>query len=450
MKIDTGTTAWMIAATALVLLMTPGLAFFYGGMTRAKSVLNMMMMSFVSIISVTMLWVLYGYSIAFTTAGNSFVNKFVGGFDAIGLKGVFNSVYAGLITTNDAAGVSDNMPTMVFSAFQLTFAIITVALISGAIADRAKFGAWVTFTIAWATLVYFPVAHWVWGGGWLTTLGVEDFAGGTVVHVNAGAAGLALAFVLGKRKGWPKEPMRPHNLGYTLLGVGLLWFGWFGFNAGSELAVDQTTGLAFMNTQIATAAAAGAWILVEKFRDGHATSLGVASGAVAGLVAITPACGFIDPWAAVVLGVIAGVACAYAVGLKYKLKYDDSLDVVGVHLVGGVIGAISLGLLATYPFLPQQSKGLLYGGGIKQLGIQALAPAVIGLYSFIMAWIIGKVIDKTIGFRASEDDEVDGIDIAVHAESAYDLAPSHSGSGTLAAVTAKSSDIGAAKVEADA
>ncbi|MEO5878022.1 MAG: ammonia channel protein, partial [Streptosporangiaceae bacterium] len=275
--IDTGTTAWMLAATAMVLLMTPGLAFFYGGMTRSKSVLNMMMMSMVSIVSVSMLWVLFGFSLAFDPAGNSTVNKFVGGLDWVGLKDVFGAVYTGLIADKegDASTIADNFPMLVFSAFQLTFAIITVALISGAIADRAKFGAWVTFTVAWATLVYFPVAHWVWGGGWLFTHGIEDFAGGTVVHINAGAAALALAIVLGKRKGWPKEAMRPHNLGYVILGTGLLWFGWFGFNAGSELAVDQTTGLAFMNTLIATAAASGAWILVEKLRDGHATTLGV-------------------------------------------------------------------------------------------------------------------------------------------------------------------------------
>ena len=442
MKIDTGTTAWMIAATAMVLLMTPGLAFFYGGMTRAKSVLNMMMMSFVSIISVTVLWVLYGHSLAFTDNGNSLVNKFVGGFDAIGLQSLVDTA-----TKDDGTG----MPSLIFSAFQLTFAIITVALISGAIADRAKFGAWVAFTVAWATLVYFPVAHWVWGTGWLNTLGIEDFAGGTVVHVNAGAAALALALVLGKRKGWPKEPMRPHNLPFVLLGAGLLWFGWFGFNAGSELAVDGTAALAFMNTQLATAVAAGAWILVEKIRDGHSTTLGVASGAVAGLVAITPACGFVDPWAAVVIGFLAGAVCAYAVGLKYRFGYDDSLDVVGVHLVGGALGAVSLGFLARYPFLDSQSEGLLYGDhGFKQLGLQVLGPVAVGVYSFIAAWIIGTIIDKTVGFRISEDDEVAGIDIAAHAESGYDLAPSHSGVGTLAAAAAPAVDKSATKVEADA
>ncbi|MBW8486041.1 ammonium transporter [Actinomadura parmotrematis] len=444
MKIDTGATAWMLAATALVLLMTPGLAFFYGGMTRAKSVLNMMMMSFGAIISVTILWVLFGHSIAFTDNGNTAINKFMGGFDAVGLKDVATQVSEGLLPDQ-----SDNIPTMVFSAFQLTFAIITVALISGAIADRAKFGAWMVFSVVWASLVYFPVAHWVWGTGWLNKLGIEDFAGGTVVHVNAGAAGLALALVLGKRRGWPKEPMRPHNLPFVLLGAGILWFGWFGFNAGSELAVDGTTGLAFMNTQIATAVAAGAWILVEKLRDGHATTLGVASGAVAGLVAITPACGFVDPWAAIVLGAIAGAACAFAVGLKYKLGYDDSLDVVGVHLVGGAIGAVSLGFIAKYPFLDSQHKGLFYGGGVHQLGLQALGPVAVGLYSFIMAWIIGTIIDKTIGFRLDEEDEVTGIDVTTHAESAYDLAPAHGGGGSAlgSAVAAASPE---RKVQAEA
>jgi Amt family ammonium transporter len=432
-KIDSGTTAWMLAATALVLLMTPGLAFFYGGMTRAKSVLNMMMMSFVSIITVTIAWVLYGHSLAFTDNSMSWLNNFVGGFDALGLQSLVATA-----TKTDGTG----MPSLVFSAFQLTFAIITVALISGAIADRAKFGAWVLFSFVWASIVYFPIAHWVWGTGWLNALGIEDFAGGTVVHINAGAAALALALVLGKRKGWRKEPMRPHNLTLVLLGVGLLWFGWFGFNAGSELAVDGTAGLAFMNTQIATAVAAGAWIVVEKLRDGHATSLGVASGAVAGLVAITPACGFIDPWAAMLLGLIAGAVCAYAVGLKYRFNFDDSLDVVGVHLVGGVIGAVSLGFLAVYPFLEQQNKGLFYGGGFTQLGLQVLGPIAVGGYSFIVTWVIGKIIDKTMGFRIPVEDEVTGIDVTSHAETGYDLGTVHasgvsSPNGPLAPATKK-------------
>ncbi|WP_219519639.1 ammonium transporter [Nonomuraea ceibae] len=413
MQIDTGTTAWMLAATALVLLMTPGLAFFYGGMTRAKSVLNMMMMSFAAIITVTVIWVLFGYSLAFTENPSPALNNLVGGFDALGLQSLVDTA-----TKDDGTG----MPSLLFAAFQLTFAIITVALISGAIADRAKFGAWVLFTVVWATIVYVPVAHWVWGtGGWLNAMGIEDFAGGTVVHINAGAAALALALVIGKRQGWRKEPMRPHNLTLVLLGAGLLWFGWFGFNAGSELAVDGTAALAFMNTQIATAVAAGAWLVVEKLRDGHATSLGVASGAVAGLVAITPACGFVDPWAAMLIGLLAGAACAYAVGLKYRLGFDDSLDVVGVHLVGGVVGAVALGFVAAYPFLQQQSKGLFYGGGLGQLGLQVLGPVVVGAYSFAVTWVIAKVIDKTMGFRVKPEDEVTGIDVTSHAETGYDL-----------------------------
>jgi len=424
MKIDSGTTAWMITATALVLLMTPGLAFFYGGMTRVKSVLNMMMMSFVSIITVSIIWMLYGYSLAFTSNSNEALDSFIGGFGALGLQSVVDTA-----TADDGTG----MPTLVFSAFQLTFAIITVALISGSIADRAKFGAWVVFTIAWATLVYFPVAHWVWGGGWLGDLGIEDFAGGTVVHVNAGAAGLALALVLGKRTGWPREPMRPHNLPLVLLGATLLWFGWFGFNAGSELAVDGITGLAFMNTQVATAAAAGSWILVEKLRDGHSTTLGLASGAVSGLVAITPACGFIDPWASLVLGAIAGAASAYAVRLKYRFGYDDSLDVVGVHLVAGAIGAVALGFFAAYPAVDPQGTGLFYGGGFAQLGKQALGPVVVGLYSFVLAWVIGKIIDKTMGFRVSVEAETTGVDVTTHAETGYDLGTIPTSSTTPAA-----------------
>jgi Amt family ammonium transporter len=402
--------------------MTPGLAFFYGGMTRAKSTLNMMMMSWVAIITVSIAWVLYGDSLSFASG-----NGFIGGFAYLGEHGLVGS---------DTR--VNGIPDLLFSAFQLTFAVITVALISGAIADRTKFGAWALFTAAWATLVYFPVAHWVWGGGWLSSLGIEDFAGGTVVHVNAGSAGLALALVLGKRRGWGKDPMRPHNLPLTLLGAGLLWFGWFGFNAGSELAADGTAALAFINTQVATAAAAGGWLLVERYRDGKPTSLGVASGAVAGLVAITPACAFIAPWAAIVLGLAAGAVCCCAIGLKHKLGFDDSLDVVGVHLVGGAFGAISLGFLAAYPLLDGQRKGLFYGGGIHQLGVQVLGPVAVGLYSFAVAWILGKIIDKTMGFRIPEEDEVAGIDFAEHAETAYEfggIPPVHGASAAVTAVT---------------
>jgi len=404
-KIDSGSTAWMLASTALVLLMTPGLAFFYGGMTRAKTTLNMLMMSWIAIVTVTIAWVLWGDSLSFAKG-----NWFIGGFAFLGEHG--------LVGTDTRV---NGIPDLVFSAFQLTFAVITVALISGAIADRTKFGAWTVFTVAWATLVYFPVAHWVWGGGWLSSLGIEDFAGGTVVHVNAGSAGLALALVLGKRRGWGKDPMRPHNLPMVLLGAGLLWFGWFGFNAGSELAADGTAALAFMNTQIATAAAAGGWLLVERYRDGKPTTLGVASGAVAGLVAITPACAFIAPWAAIVLGLLAGALCCFAIGLKHKLGFDDALDVVGVHLTGGAFGAISLGFLAAYPIVSNQHKGVFYGGGWHQLGVQVLGPVAVGCYSFAVAWILGKIIDKTMGFRVSEEDEIEGVDLSQHAETAYDF-----------------------------
>src|ERR1700744_876541 len=395
----------MLAATALGLLMTPGLAFFYGGMTRAKTTLNMMMMSWIAIVPGTIAWVLYGDSLSFSKG-----NGIIGGFAYLGEPGLVNSAHR-------VAGIPD----LLFSAFQLTFAVITVALISGAIADRTKFGAWTVFTVAWATLVYFPVAHWVWGGGWLSSLGIEDFAGGTVVHVNAGSAGLALALVLGKRRGWKKDPMRPHNLPLVLLGAGLLWFGWFGFNAGSELAADGTAALAFINTQIATAAAAGGGLLGGGDRGGKPTTLGIASGAVAGLAAIPPACAFIAPWAAIVLGLLAGGLCCCAIGLKHKLGFDDALDVVGVHLVGGAFGAISLGFLAAYPIVSNQHKGVFYGGGVHQLLIQVLGPVAVGCYSFAVAWILAKIIDKTMGFRVSEEDEIEGVDLTQHAETAYDF-----------------------------
>jgi len=409
MKIDSGDTAWLLASSALVLLMTPGLAFFYGGMVRMKSVLNMIMMSFACIGVVSILWVLFGYSLAFKGT-----NPFIGDFSAIGLKGSLDAV-------------SGTTPELAFSAFQLMFAIITPALISGAIADRAKFGAWVLFVAVWTTLVYFPVAHWVFyfnngQGGWIADhLQALDFAGGTAVHINAGAAGLALALVLGKRHGWPKERMRPHNLPLVLIGAGLLWFGWFGFNSGSALAANGLAAIAFMNTQVATAAAAMAWLVVEKIRDGHSTTLGVASGAVAGLVAITPAAGSVNPLGAIALGIIAGAVCAYAVGLKYKLGFDDSLDVVGVHLVGGFVGTLLIGFLATHTVV-SGVDGLLYGGGLAQLGKQAIAAVSVGAYSFVMAYVIGKVIDKTMGFRVEAEDEVTGVDLITHAETGYELA----------------------------
>ncbi len=402
---DTGDTAWILACSALVLLMTPGLAFFYGGMVRSKTVLNMMMMSFAALAVVPVLWVLYGYSFTFSPGGNNLL----GGFERLGLSN---------ITVDTAYGT---IPEYVFVGFQLMFAIITVALISGAIADRAKFGSWVLFIVIWVTVVYFPVAHWVFdfgdNGGWIATqLEAIDFAGGTAVHINAGAAGLALALVLGKRVGWRRDPMRPHNLPFVLLGAGLLWFGWFGFNAGSALGANGLAALALVNTAVATGAAILGWLAVEALRDKKGTSLGAASGAVAGLVAITPAAGSISPLGSIALGIIAGVLCALAVGLKYKLGYDDSLDVVGVHLVGGLVGTILIGFLAV------GDVGLFYGGGAAQLGKQVVAALAVLAYSFVLTYIIGKLIDLTIGFRIEEDDERLGIDQVEHLETAYDEA----------------------------
>jgi Amt family ammonium transporter len=421
----------MLASTALVLLMTPGLAFFYGGMVRTKSVLNMMMMSMVTMGIVSVLWVIYGFELAF---GHSADSPWYGGIGFSGFGGMVNEL------TNNG-GVYP-IPVLVFAAFQLMFAIITPALISGAIADRAKFSAWAIFVAIWSTIVYFPVAHWVFafgnkvgdtvtGTGFLAGKGLEDFAGGTAVHINAGAAGLALAIVLGKRIGWRKESMRPHSLPLVMLGAGLLWFGWFGFNAGSSLAANGIAGLAFMNTQVAAAGAVLGWLLVEKIRNGHATSLGAASGVVAGLVAITPACAFVAPWAAVVIGIIAGILCSLAVGLKYKFGFDDSLDVVGVHLVGGIWGSLSIGLFGTHVVNSIGLDGIFYGGGTGLLVKQALGVGVVAAYSFIVTLIIGFAIEKTIGFRVSREVEIEGIDLKEHAESAYELASSSRGGASL-------------------
>ncbi|MEZ0494277.1 ammonium transporter [Kineococcus sp. TBRC 1896] len=431
--LNSGDTAWILTSAALVLLMTPGLALFYGGMVRAKSVLNMMMMSFGALALIGVLWVLYGYSIAF---GNDVGGGLLGNpFEYFGLSGMLGE------------DTSAPYPVMAFVAFQGVFAIITVALISGAIADRAKFGAWLVFAGVWATLVYFPVAHWVFAfdgddvvGGWIANnLLALDFAGGTAVHINAGAAGLALALVLGKRKGFGRDPMRPHNLPLVMLGAGLLWFGWFGFNAGSALSAGNTAAVAFVNTIVATSAAILGWLLTEKVRDGHATSLGGASGAVAGLVAITPACNAVSPVMAIVLGAVAGVLCALAVGLKYKLGYDDSLDVVGVHLVGGLWGTIAIGFLGSAT-TPAGVDGLFFGGGVDQLWRQVVgAVAVLG-YSFVLTWVIGTVIQKTMGFRLDQDDEVAGIDQAEHAESGYDWGTLTSGGGRVAGSPARPTD----------
>ncbi|MEV6518072.1 ammonium transporter [Micromonospora chalcea] len=434
MEIDTGNTAWLLVSTALVLLMTPGLALFYGGLNRSKGVLNMMMMSFSSIGLVSILWLFYGFTVAFGEGG-----KFWGDLGQyLGTKT--------FVGENDLWGET-GIPIYVFIAFQMMFAVITVALISGALSDRVKFAGWLLFAFGWATLVYFPVAHMVWGGGLIGgDIGALDFAGGTAVHINAGAAALALVLVLGKRVGWPRESMKPHNVPMVALGAALLWFGWFGFNAGSELTADGVTALAFINTQVATAAALLGWIVVEWVRDGKPTLVGASSGAIAGLVAITPACAFITPAAAVLLGVVAGAVCALAVGLKYRLGYDDSLDVVGVHFVGGWIGCLWIGLFGTASVSSLvETDGLFVGGDATLLGKQAISALIVSVYSFVVAFALGFVIDKTIGLRVSAESEVDGIDIAEHAESGYDLSPTTGSSGGAFAMAG----IGAGKPGSD-
>ncbi|MEV4192005.1 ammonium transporter [Streptomyces toxytricini] len=423
-------TGFMLICSALVMLMTPGLAFFYGGMVRVKSSLNMLMMSFISLGIVTVLWVLYGFSIAF-------------GADSGGLVG-WSSDYVGL----SGIGITElwdgyTVPVYVFAVFQLMFAIITPALISGALADRVKFSAWALFIALWATVVYFPVAHWVWApGGWLFDMGVIDFAGGTAVHINAGAAALGVILVIGKRIGFKKDPMRPHSLPLVMLGASLLWFGWFGFNAGSWLGNDDGVGaVMFVNTQVAAGAAMLAWLAYEKLRHGSFTTLGAASGAVAGLVAITPAGGSCSPLGAIAIGAVSGLVCAMAVGLKYKFGYDDSLDVIGVHLVGGVIGSLLVGFFATGG-VQSDAAGLFYGGGLEQLGKQAVGVFSVLAYSLVASALLAFLLDRTMGMRVSEDDEVSGIDQVEHAETAYDFsgagggAPSRSTAAPVPAAAA--------------
>ena len=415
LAINGADTAWVLASGALVLLMTPALALFYGGLVRTKSTLNMMMMSFAAIGVGTIVWSLWGYSLAFgpdTGAG------LVGDLSNVGLAG----------TLDTAVGAQNHqIPTLAFVMFQMTFAIITVALLSGAIADRAKFSAWVIFIAAWITLIYAPIAHWAFAsqggkGGWIVDkLGALDFAGGTVVEINSGAAALALAAVLGKREGFRRDPMRPHNVPFILLGAGLLWFGWFGFNAGSALAAGHLASVAMINTQIATAAAAMSWIAYERIKTGKPTTVGVASGAIAGAVAITPSCGFVTPLGALAIGLVGGVASAYAVSLKYKFNYDDSLDVVGIHGVGGFVGMIGIGLLASTAANSLGGNGLFVNGSPDLLFKQMIAAISVAAFSFIGTWLVATVISKTIGFRVSREQEMMGLDTAEHAESAYDL-----------------------------
>ena len=435
---DTGHAAWVLTSASLVLLMTPGLAFFYGGMTRSKSVLNMMMMSFGAMGIVTVVYILWGWSMSYgsDSFGAGKAGFFGNPFELFGLEGIDAGAYISV-------------------AFQLTFAIITAALISGAIADRVKFSTWMVFVPIWVTLSYFPLAHMVWGGGFLSgtkgglvtwffdNVAPVDYAGGTVVHINAGMAGLVLVLVIGARRGFGKEVMRPHNIPFTMLGAGLLWFGWYGFNVGSfvpsatpgvagkngemfgnsvQFATNFVgeTGLVWVNTTAATAAAMLGWLLVEKIRDGKGTSLGAASGVVAGLVAITPACGALSPVGSMVLGVVAGAIAAVAVGLKYRFGYDDSLDVVGVHLVAGLVGTIGIGFLAT-------SDGLFYGGGFSQLVVQVLIAAFAMLWSGVFTLVIALALKYTMGWRITDEEEVEGIDFVEHGETAYEFA-SRSGS----------------------
>jgi Amt family ammonium transporter len=409
MNFNTGDTAWILVAAALVLLMTPGLAFFYGGMVRGKNVLGMLAQNFVTMGVVSVLWITGVYSLAFSGKG-----KWIGDLHQFGLNHIWQQA-TGFETLT--------IPPLVFCAFQLMFAIITPALITGGTADRIKFGAWTVFSGLWLVLVYAPVAHWVFSpSGWLFKLGALDFAGGTVVHANAGAAALAVVLVIGKRKGWPKERMRPHNVPFVLLGAGLLWFGWFGFNAGSALSANTLSAFAFVNTNTATGAALLAWLLTEKIRDGHATTLGAASGAVAGLVAITPACGFVSPMGSIAIGFAAGVICCLAVGLKNIFKFDDALDVVGVHLVGGVLGALLIGLFATKMTNSAGSNGFFYHGGWTLMGHQAVAVLAVVAYSFIATYILAQIMDKTVGLRVSEEAEYEGLDRSQHGESAYETA----------------------------
>jgi Amt family ammonium transporter len=406
---------FLIICSALVLFMTPGLAFFYGGLVRASSVVSMMMMSFGSLGLIGVMWVIFGYAMSFGNAGTG---------DFIGWDGVFgidlNKMFLGDVTKLALTGDGS---AMAFAGFQGTFAIITVALISGAIADRAKFGSWMIYAAIWATLVYFPVASWIFNftvkdgkvidGGWLVhNVGVLDFAGGTVVEIASGASALALSLVVGKRFGFMKGMHAPHSIPLVLIGAGILWFGWFGFNAGSELIADGTAAIAFLNTLVAGVGGLLAWALYERIAMGKATAVGAASGAVAGMVAITPSCAYLDPIWALVLGLVVGVVCGLAIELKWVLGFDDSLDVVGIHLVAGLIGTLYIGLFG-------RGVGLFLGFGPEQLGKQAIGAVSVGVYAFVMSYAIGWVLQKTIGFRIASTDEIAGVDNVVHGESAY-------------------------------
>jgi Amt family ammonium transporter len=443
-SLNAGNTAWILASSALVLLMTPALAFFYGGMVRVKHVLAMLMQNFAAIAIVSVTWLVVGFTWAFGGEG-----KYLGDLHFAFMRHI-NDVVPTL-------GSAQTIPTIVFVAFQLTFAIITPALITGSTADRWKFGAFVTFVTIWSVVVYAPVAHWVFDAyGWLNRSAIEpgahffaeDFAGGTVVHINAGAAGLAMALVLGKRKGWPRTNMRGHNIPFVMLGAGLLWFGWFGFNAGSELGADNVAGFAWVNTNTATATALLGWILVEKIKYGRSTALGAASGAVTGLVAITPCAGWVSPMGSIFIGFIAGVICALAISLKHRFGFDDSLDVVGVHFVGGWVGTLCIGFFSTKGVNSLGNDGILYGGGghfggWNLLMHQALAAGAVTIYSFVATAIIALVINVFIKNRVTEEEELVGLDTSIHGESAYEFGPvggSIAGSGPTATVPKETVD----------
>ncbi|MGZ4677519.1 MAG: ammonium transporter [Acidimicrobiia bacterium] len=408
-RFNAGDTAWVVVAAALVMFMTPGLALFYGGMVRTKNVLGMLMQNFFSLGLVSVLWAVVGYSLAFGGTG-----RWIGNFDFAGLHHAAITAAPGFEALR--------LPPLVFSGYQMMFAVITPALITGAIADRMRFSAWVWFLGLWALLVYSPVAHWVFSpSGWLFKRGALDFAGGTVVHINAGVAALAVVLVLGRRRGWPQHPMPPHSLPLTLIGTGILWFGWFGFNAGSALGANGLAAQAFMNTHLAAAAAMLGWLLVEKWRTGHATTLGAASGAVAGLVAITPCAGFVGGLAPLAIGFVTGIVCFLAISLKVRFGYDDSLDVIGVHLVGGVLGSLLLGVFADKAVNAAGRDGIIQGGGVGLLGEQALAVGATLVFSFVVTYVICRVLAVVLpgGLRVTEDDEEVGLDLTQHSEVAY-------------------------------
>jgi Amt family ammonium transporter len=410
---DSGHTAWVLMSAALVLFMTPGLAFFYGGMVRGKNVLGMLMQNFFSMGLVSVLWAVVVFSLAFGGNGNGWIGN-------LHFAGMAHMLDAKVQLPGYAGDFALVVPAMAFAAYQMMFAVITPALITGAIADRMKFAAWVVFLGLWLVLVYAPVAHWVFSPtGWLFKRGALDFAGGTVVHINAGIAALACVIVLGRRRGWPGDAMPPHNLPFTLLGTGILWFGWFGFNAGSALAANGLAAQALMNTHLAAAAAMLGWLVVERIKDGHATTLGAGSGAVAGLVAITPCAGFVGGMSPIIIGFVAGAVCFLAIQLKFRFKYDDALDVVGVHLVGGIVGSLLLGFFAEKRVNPLGANGAFFGGGGALLSDQLVAVAATLVFSGVVSFVLAKVIDMSIGLRVTPDDEAEGLDTTQHAEAAY-------------------------------